>query len=74
MTPSEIIEVLKQHDAEAVVSAVADGPYPHVVLKAEKLVAVAGVLKTEPRLRLDLLRCISAIDWPTKTAWRSYMT
>ncbi len=66
MTPSEIIELVKQHDAEAVVSAVAEGPYPHIVLKAEKLVAVAGFLKSEPRLRLDLLRCISAIDWPAK--------
>ncbi len=66
MTPSEIIELLKQHDADSVVSAVAEGAYPHVVLKAEKLVAVAGFLKSEPRLRFDLLRCISAIDWPAK--------
>jgi NADH-quinone oxidoreductase subunit C len=66
MTPSEIIELLKQHDADGVVSAVTDGPYPHIVLSKEKLVAVAGFLKTELRLRLDLLRCISAIDWPAK--------
>jgi NADH-quinone oxidoreductase subunit C len=66
MTPSEIIEIVKPHDAEAVVSAVAEGPYPHVVLKAEKLVAVAGFLKSEPRLRFDLLRCICATDWPAK--------
>ena len=66
MTPSEITELLKQHDADSVVSAVAEGTYPHVVLKAEKLVAVAGFLKSEPRLRFDLLRCISAIDWPAK--------
>ncbi len=68
MTPSEIIEIVKQHDAESVASAVADGPYPHVVLKAEKLIAVADFLKSEPRLRFDLLRCISAIDWPTKNS------
>jgi NADH-quinone oxidoreductase subunit C len=66
MTPSEIVELLKQHDAASVVSAVADGPYPHVVLKPEKLVAAAGFLKTEPRLQFDLLRCISAIDWPAR--------
>jgi NADH-quinone oxidoreductase subunit C len=66
MTPLEIIEVLKQHDADALVSAVADGPYPHVVVKPERLVAVAAFLKTEPRLRLDLLRCISAIDRPAQ--------
>ena len=66
MTPSEIIELLKHRDAESVVSAVADGPYPHVVVKADRLVAVAVFLKTEPRLRFDLLRCITAIDWPAK--------
>ena len=33
-----------------------------------KLVAVAGFLKSEPRLRFDLLRCISAIDWPAKNS------
>jgi len=66
MTPLEIIELVKQHDADAVVSAVADAAYPHVVLKAGKLVKTAGFLKTEPQLRLDLLRCISAIDWPAK--------
>ena len=46
MTPSDIIELLKQHDAQSVVSAVADGPYPHVVVKAEGLTAVAAFLKT----------------------------
>lgn len=68
MTPLEIIELVKRHDVESVLSAVAEGPYPHVVLKAERLVAVAGFLKTEPRLRLDLLRCISAIDWPARNS------
>jgi NADH-quinone oxidoreductase subunit C len=66
MTPPEIIECLQQHDADGIVSAVADGPYPHVVVKPERLVAVAGFLKTERRLRFDLLRCISAIDRPAQ--------
>jgi NADH-quinone oxidoreductase subunit C len=66
MTASEIIELLKQHDADGIVSAVAEGPYPHVVVKPERLVAVAAFLKAEPRLRFDLLRCISAIDRPAQ--------
>ncbi|MCL5278736.1 MAG: NADH-quinone oxidoreductase subunit C [Planctomycetes bacterium] len=66
MTPSDIIAFLQQHHAESVVSAVADGPYPHALVKAEGLAAVAAFLKTQPRLRFDLLRCISAIDWPAK--------
>jgi NADH-quinone oxidoreductase subunit C len=65
MTPTEIIEVVKQHNAQAVTSAVAEGHYPHVVLQAGQLKAVAEFLKTDPRLRFDLLRCISATDRPT---------
>lgn len=68
MTSSDIIELLKQHHAESVVAAVADGPYPHAVVKAEGLTAVAAFLKTQPRLRFDLLRCISAIDWPARNS------
>jgi NADH-quinone oxidoreductase subunit C len=68
MTPSEIIEVLQQRHAASVVSAAADGPYPHAVVKAEGLTAVATFLSTESRLRFDLLRCISAIDWPAKNS------
>ncbi len=66
MTPAEIIEILKQHDADSIVSAVADGLHPHVVVKAPRLAAVAAFLKMDQRLWLDLLRCISAIDWPAK--------
>jgi NADH-quinone oxidoreductase subunit C len=68
MTPVEIIELVKQHDSEAVVSAIVDGLYPHVVLKPERLVATAAFLKIDPRLRFDLLRCISAVDWPPRNA------
>ena len=68
MTPAEIIELLKQHDTDAIISTVADGPYPHAVVKVDRLVAVAGSLRTHGRLRFDVLRCISAIDWPAKNA------
>ncbi len=68
MTPPEIIGLLKKHDAAGVVSAVADGAYPHVVVTAEKLVEVADFLRTQSQLRFDLLRCISAIDWPAKNS------
>jgi len=66
MTSSEIIELLKQHDTDSIVSATAEGLYPHVVIKAERLPAIAGFLKTQPRLGFDLLRCISAIDRPAQ--------
>jgi NADH-quinone oxidoreductase subunit C len=62
MTPSEIIELVKQHPAQAVTSAVAEGLYPHVVLQAEQLKVIAEFLKNDPRLRFDLLRSICATD------------
>jgi NADH-quinone oxidoreductase subunit C len=68
MTPSDIIMLLQQHHAESVISTVADGPYPHLVVKAEALPAVAAFLKTQPQLRFDLLRCISAVDWPAQNS------
>jgi len=68
MTPSEIIEVLKQHDGAGIVSAVADGLHPHVVVKMDRLPAIAALLQSDWRLRFDLLRCISAIDWPAKNS------
>ncbi len=66
MTPSEILELLKQHDGESILSATAEGLYPHVVVKPEKLVGIATFLKTQPRLAFDLLRCISATDRPAQ--------
>jgi NADH-quinone oxidoreductase subunit C len=67
MTPSQIIEVLKQHDGEGIVSAVAEGPHPHVVVQADRLAALAALLRTDWRLQFDLLRCLSAVDWPAKS-------
>jgi hypothetical protein len=64
MTPFEIIERVRQHKAEAVTSAIAEGLYPHVVLQAGYLKAIAEFLKNDPRLRFDLLRCITATDRP----------
>jgi NADH-quinone oxidoreductase subunit C len=64
MNPQEIIELVQQHPARAVVSAVVEGRYPHVVLQAGPLKTVAEFLKSDPRLRFDLLRCISATDRP----------
>lgn len=68
MTPAEIIDILKKHDAAGVVDAVVDGAYPHAVIAADRLVRIADCLKTDPRLQFDMLRCISAIDWPAKNA------
>jgi NADH-quinone oxidoreductase subunit C len=68
MTPAEIVEILKQHESGSIVSAIPDGSHPHVVVTAERLPTVAAVMKTDPRLQFDLLRCLSAVDWPAKNS------
>ena len=68
MTPSEIIELLKQHDAGASSRRSPTGRIRTSWSRRKALTTVAAFLKTEPRLRFDLLRCISAIDWPAKNS------
>ena len=68
MTPATIVEILKQHESGSIVSAIPDGLHPHVVVAAEHLPALATVLKTDARLQFDLLRCLSAVDWPAKNS------
>jgi NADH-quinone oxidoreductase subunit C len=66
MLAADIIEIIKQHAPDALVAAVAEGPHPYVQVKAERITAVADFLRTDGRLRFDLLRCISAVDWPAR--------
>lgn len=68
MTPAQIIEILQQHDAGSILTAVAEGLHPHVVVKPERLAAIASVLRTDWRLHFDLLRSISAVDWPARNS------
>ncbi len=68
MTPAQIIEILQQQAGESIVQAVADGLHPHVAVKPERLTAVATILRTDWRLHFDLLRCISAVDWPARNS------
>ena len=68
LTFSEISEILKQHHGPSIAAVVADGLHPHLVLGAEWLATVADFLRTDARLRFNLLRCISAVDWPAKNS------
>ena len=42
------------------------GLHPHVQILPEGLSDLCLFLKDEPDLHFDLLRCISAVDWPQK--------
>lgn len=68
MNTSEILVLLNEnsHLASAVVESTDQGKHPHVVVKPEAIVDVCKYLKEHELLKLTLLRCISAIDWPEK--------
>ena len=60
----DVIRLIQQQAAAAVTAAGADGLHPNVRIKPERLLDVCNYIKNEPQLNFNLLRCISAIDWP----------
>ncbi len=68
MNTQEITEIIKSRFAEAVVSVVLEGSHPFVQVRPENLTALCAFLKEDKGLQFDLLRCVTAIDWPAKNA------
>lgn len=66
MTSEEIIRLLQPRFSHILLASTPGGRHPHVQIRAEGLPALGRYLKDEPDLRFDLLRCISAVDWPQK--------
>lgn len=62
MAPEEICELLKKQFGAAVEDTVLEGRHPYVVVAAGAWPQVALFLRDDARLRLNLLRCISALD------------
>jgi len=65
-TPEEIIRLLQPRVSGILLASKADGLHPHVRIRPEGLIGLCRFLRDEPGLRFDLLRCISAVDWPDK--------
>ena len=63
----EIVAILKEKHADAIEATDETKRDPWVVVKAASLVAVAKFLRDEPRLKLDHLSLISAVDYPPAT-------
>lgn len=61
MAPEEICQILKSKFGEAIEAGVTGG-HPHAKVASEAWPQVARFLKTDGRMRLNLLRSISAID------------
>ncbi len=62
MTPQEITDILKTQLPDAVTAAVLEGHHPSATIVAERWHDVALLLRDDPRLRLNMLRCLSGLD------------
>lgn len=64
METDRIFMKIQARFPDGIESVVSDGMHPHVRVKPESLLDVCRYLKDDPELDFDLLRCISAVDWP----------
>ena len=62
MAPEEIAERLKEQFADQITDCAFETAHPHIFVAAEAWHRIALFLRDDPRLRLNVLRCISAID------------
>ena len=62
MTPEEIVEILKAEFGDKISSANFESAHPHVFIEADVWPQAARFLKEDQRLRMNLLRCMSAVD------------
>jgi NADH-quinone oxidoreductase subunit C len=63
MIAAEIASLLEQRFAERIKAKKLDVADPYVVVEPADLVAVCRCLRDEPRLRFELLNCISGVDY-----------
>lgn len=62
MSPEEVCRLLKDRFPNAIEDAIVEGGHPHARVTAQRWPEVAKFLRDDPRLRLNALRCISALD------------
>lgn len=62
MSPEEVSLILKSKLPQAIVSEPTHGVHPRIVVSADALRSVALLLRDDPRLTFNTLRCISGID------------
>jgi NADH-quinone oxidoreductase subunit C len=63
MQAAEISDVLEKQFGDKIKSKKLDALDPFVVVDAADLVAVCRFLRDDPRLRFELLNCISGVDY-----------
>ena len=63
MSPTDIIAILEERFGPAITGKKLDAIDPWVSVDVGLLVEVCRFLRDDPRLRFDLLNCISAVDY-----------
>jgi NADH-quinone oxidoreductase subunit C len=63
MTPASIIAVLEHKFGERIKSKKLDALDPYAVVDAADLVEVCRFLRDDPGLRMNLLNCVSGVDY-----------
>lgn len=62
MSPENVCQILTEKFGLAIQDSVLEGGHPYALADAAQWPAVARFLRDDPRLQMNLLRCISAID------------
>jgi NADH-quinone oxidoreductase subunit C len=63
VAPAEIVAILEERFGTAVTGKKLDAINPWVTVEVSRLVEVCQFLRDDPRLRFDLLNCISGVDY-----------
>lgn len=63
MTAAEIVAVLEQKHPGAIVSKNLEAIDPFVMVAVDQLLAVATTLRDDPKLKFEMLNCITGVDY-----------
>jgi NADH-quinone oxidoreductase subunit C len=63
MTAADIIGILEQKFGDRIKAKKTDAIDPYVVIEPSDLPAVCRFLRDDPRLRFDILNCITGVDY-----------
>ncbi len=63
MTAAEIVPILDDRFGSAIMAKKLDALDPFVTVDVGRLVEIATFLRDDPRLRFDLLNCITGVDY-----------